>query len=290
MIDTYRNLAVFVAVADAGSFSGAGRALKLSTSVVSHHVTRLEERLETPLFFRSTRSLSLTGEGERVLQAARRMVAAGEDAIDALADVNDQPVGALKISLPAFGDQTPMHRAIWDFAKAHPMVAMSVHSTDQQVDLVRDGYDLAIRLGVLADSTLKTRRIGTFERFLVASPDALERIGPIGSLEDLAGAEFISYAMLPDKITLTDGREEIAITPENIRIEVSSISAGREAALAGLGILNLPESEIKNDLAESTLVEVLPEWRLPTLGVYAVWPDSGAEKRLTKRLIDFLIA
>ncbi|MEM7718048.1 MAG: LysR family transcriptional regulator [Pseudomonadota bacterium] len=289
MIDTYRNLAVFVAVADAGSFSGAGRNLKLSTSVVSHHVTRLEERLETPLFFRSTRSLTLTSEGQRVLQSARRMVAAGEDAIDTLADVSDQPVGALKVSLPAFGDQTPVHRAIWDFAKAHPMVAMSVHSTDRQVDLVRDGYDLAIRLGVLADSNLKTRRIGTFERFLVASPEAISRMDPIRSLDDLAKAEFITYAMLPDKLTLSNGQEDIAITPENVRIEVSSISAGREAALAGLGILNLPESEVKDDMAKGTLVEVLPKWKLPTLGVYAVWPDTGAEKRLTKRLIEFLV-
>ncbi|MEM8957283.1 MAG: LysR family transcriptional regulator, partial [Pseudomonadota bacterium] len=208
MIDSFRNLAVFVAVADAGSFSGAGRALKLSTSVVSHHITRLEERLETPLFFRSTRSLTLTGEGKRVLLSARRMVAAGQDAMDALADISDQPVGALKISLPAFGDQSPVHRAIWGFAKAHPMVAMSIHSTDQQVDLVRDGYDLAIRLGVLADSSLKARRIGTFARFLVASPEAIARSKPIRTLTDLAQAEFISYSMLPDDLTLTNGREE----------------------------------------------------------------------------------
>lgn len=288
MIDTFRNLAVFVAVADAGSFSGAGRALKLSTSVVSHHITRLEERLETPLFFRSTRSLTLTSEGERVLHSARRMVAAGEDAIDALADIGDQPVGALKISLPTFGDQSPIHRAIWGFAKAYPMVSMSIQSTDRQVDLVREGFDLAVRLGVLADSSLKSRRIGTFERRLVASPDAIERMGPMTSLETLAQAEFISYNMLPDKITLTNGREDVEIVPENIRIEVNSISAGREAALAGLGVLNLPENEILNDLATGTLVEVLPTWRLPTLGVFVVWPDTGAEKRLTKRLIDHL--
>ncbi|MEM8959125.1 MAG: LysR substrate-binding domain-containing protein [Pseudomonadota bacterium] len=80
------------------------------------------------------------------------------------------------------------------------------------------------------------------------------------------------------------------MTPENIRIEVSSISAGREAALAGLGVLNLPESEVGEDVAAGRLIEVLPEWKLPKLGVYAVWPDTAAEKRLTKRLIDFLVS
>ena len=290
MIDTYRNLAVFVAVADAGSFSGAARKLKLSTSVISHHISRLEDRLETPLLFRSTRSLTLTSEGQRVLQSARRMVAAGEDAIDALADVGDQPGGALKISLPAFGDQSPVHRAIWDFAKAHPAVALTVHSSDRQVDLVRDSYDLAIRLGVLVDSSLKARRIGTFERLLVASPDLLAGYETVASLDDLTRLDFIGYDMLPEKITLTNGQEDIIITPEKVRIAVNSISAGKEAAIAGLGVLNLPESEITGDIAADRLVEVLPEWRLPTMGGYAVWPDSGPDKKLPMRLIDILTA
>ncbi|RED18094.1 LysR family transcriptional regulator [Pontivivens insulae] len=288
MIDTYRNLAVFVAVADSGSFSAAARRLSLSTSVVSHHVTRLEERLETPLLFRSTRALTLTAEGERVLGSARRMVAAGEDAIDALADTSDQLVGSLKISLPAFGDQGPVHQAIWSFAKAHPLVAMSIHSTDRQVDLIRDGYDLAIRLGVLTDSALKAKRIAWFERKLVASPDALTRWGRIASLDDLSRGEFIHFSMVPQKFALTDGREEIIVTPERIRLEVSSISAGRQAALAGLGMLNLPASEIEADLATGRLVEVLPRWQPPTLGVYAVWPETGARKRLTQRLVEVL--
>ena len=187
------------------------------------------------------------------------MVAAGEDAIDALADVGDQPGGALKISLPAFGDQSPVHRAIWDFAKAHPAVALTVHSSDRQVDLVRDSYDLAIRLGVLVDSSLKARRIGTFERLLVASPDLLAGYETVASLDDLTRLDFIGYDMLPDKITLTNGQEDIIITPEKVRIAVNSISAGKEAAIAGLGVLNLPESEITGDIAADRLVEVLPE-------------------------------
>ncbi|MEM6466689.1 MAG: LysR family transcriptional regulator, partial [Pseudomonadota bacterium] len=137
MIDHYRGLAVFAAVAELGSFSAAGRRLKLSTSVVSHHVSKLEESLGTPLLFRTTRSLSLTSEGRQVLEAANRMVQAGQEAVDALSDFSTQPVGALRVTLPAFGHRSPVHRAIWQFAKTHPMVALTLHSSDRPVDLVR---------------------------------------------------------------------------------------------------------------------------------------------------------
>lgn len=103
MIESFRGLAIFVAVADAVNFSAAGRRMKLSTSVVSHHVSKLEAKLNVPLFFRSTRSLLLTSEGQQLLEAARRMVEAGEEALEALSDQSEQPVGALRLALPAFG-------------------------------------------------------------------------------------------------------------------------------------------------------------------------------------------
>lgn len=289
MIEDYRGLAVFVAVAEAGSFSGAGRRLKLSTSVVSHHVSKLEAKLGVPLFFRSTRSLSLTSEGQSILESARRMVTAGEEALDALSDQSEQPVGALRISMPAFGDRSVVHQAIWQFAKAHPMVALSLNSSDRPVDLIRDGYDLAIRLGVLTDSSLKSRRIGSFQRLLVASSEYVASHAAIETLEDFVACDFISFAMLPDDITLTRHDEEVTVTPENIRLEVDSVAAGKAAVMAGLGVQNLPVSEIEDELASGALVEVLPEWKLPALGVYAVWPDTGAQKKLTRRMIDFLV-
>ncbi|MEO1551232.1 MAG: LysR family transcriptional regulator [Pseudomonadota bacterium] len=289
MIDQYRGLAVFVAVAQAGSFSAAGRVLKLSTSVVSHHIAKLEAGLGTPLFFRTTRSLSLTREGTQILDAATRMVTAGQEALDALSVVSDQPVGGLRITLPAFGNRSPVHRRIWEFARAYPLVHLSVHASDRQVDLVKDGYDIAIRLGELADSALKTRRIGRFERVLAAAPAYLATHGPIRDLDDLAKATFINYAMLPPVLTLTDGAETVTVTPTHSQIEVDSITAGRGAVLSGLGIQNLPLSEVEADLAHGTLVEVLPKWRLPALGVFAVWPGSGPQKQLTRRFIDYLV-
>ena len=289
MSDDYRGLAVFVAVVEAGSLSAAGRRLKLSTSVVSHHVSKLENKLGVPLFFRSTRSMTLTSEGQKVIEAAKRMVAAGEEALDALSDDSDQPVGSLRITLPAFGTNSAMHAAIWSFAKAHPMVAFSLHSSDRPVDLVREGYDLAIRLGRLTDSTLKSRRIGTFHRKIVATPAYLNSRPKISSLEDLAECDFISLATVPDTITVRHNDEDVKMTLQNIRLEVDAVTAGRAAVLAGLGLMSLPLNEIDTDLQTGALVEVSREWQLPSFGIYAVWPDAGPQKKLTRRLIDFLI-
>lgn len=289
MIEDYRALAVFVAVAEAGSFSAAGRRLKLSTSVVSHHVTKLETKLDAPLFFRSTRSLSLTSEGQVILEVARKMVAAGEEAMDSLSATSEQPAGALRIAVPAFGENTAVHRAIWEFVRRHPLVTISLDSSDEQVDLIKDGYDLAVRLGDLSDSQLKGRRIGRFRRRVVASKAYLAEREPVCSLEDLRKCDFLRYAMLSQKLTLTKGSQSVVFSPERCRLEVNSISAGKAAVLAGLGVLQIPLSEIEMELASGDLVEVLPDWSLQDKSIYAIWPETGLQKKLTRRLLDHLV-
>lgn len=287
-MDDYRALAIFVAVHEAGSFSSAGRRLKLSTSVVSHHISRLEARLGASLFFRSTRSLSLTPEGQAILPSARAMVTAAGEALDMLTDSADTPVGALRVTLPGLGEHSPWHRSLMRFVRSHPMIAMSIHMSDYPVDLIREGFDLAIRLGVLSDSALKSKRIGSFQRKLVASPAYLAGRSRIKTLEDLQEAAFISMAMLPDAITLVHDGEQISFEPENVRLEVHSLSAAKLAVLEGIGIQHLPTSEVDLEIAEGRLVEVLPQWAPPDLGVYAVWPDLGPQKKLTRRLIEFM--
>lgn len=287
-MDEYRSLAIFVAVHKAGSFSGAGRQLKLSTSVVSHHLSKLEEKVGSSLFFRSTRSLSLTPEGKAILPAARAMVAAADEALDLLTETSDQPAGALRITLPAFGERSPLPLSILRFAREHPLVAISMHTSDYPVDLVKEGFDLAIRLGVLSDSAMMSKRIGSFGRKLVASPTYLEGRAKVNTLADLQACDFISIAMLPDAISLLRKGEEFSFEPENVRLEVHSLSSAKSAVLAGLGVQHLPDSEVDEEIAAGILMEVLPQWSLPELGVYAVWPDIGPQKKLTRRLIDFL--
>ncbi|MBT8415052.1 MAG: LysR family transcriptional regulator [Boseongicola sp.] len=289
MIDDYRSLAVFVAIADTGSLSAAGRRLKLSTSVISHHLSRLEERQGVTLFFRSTRSMSLTPEGQIALEPARRMVAAGEEALDAIHAGNDEPVGALHIAMPAFGEQSRLHQEVWNFAKAHPMVAISLKCSDAPTDLVKDGFDLAIRLGTLRSSSLKSRRIADFERRLVASPDYLNSRPGIETPESLAEHDFIAVTQIPPNMTLERNGQSVSFEPTNMRVEVNTVNAAKAAVLAGLGLWHVPLGEIEQDLADGRLVHVLPKWALPALGIYAVWPDIGPQKALTRRLINHLV-
>ncbi|MEM9317965.1 MAG: LysR family transcriptional regulator [Pseudomonadota bacterium] len=289
MIEDYRGLAVFVAVADAGSFSEAGRRLKLSTSVVSHHVSRLEAKLGVSLFFRSTRSLSLAPEGQAILADARRMVDAGETALAALAAANSQPAGSLRISLPAFGYSNSIHQAIWSFADEHPLVALSVNCSDAIADIVRGGFDLAIRLGVLPDSNLKCRRIKDFKRIMVAAPSYLAGRERIDGPEALQRCSFVAVSMLPSQLEFQRGADAFLYEPEKTRLEVDTIEAAKSAVIAGLGVRQLPVDEIQRELQSGELIHILPEWSLPIEGVYAVWPDIGPQKKLTRRLIDYLI-
>lgn len=290
MIDDYRSLAVFVAIADTGSLSAAGRRLKLSTSVISHHLSRLEKRQGVTLFFRSTRSMSLTPEGQIALEPARRMVAAGEEALDAIHVGNEEPVGALRIAMPAFGEQSKLHQALWSFARKHPMVTISLQCSDLPTDLIKDGFDLAIRLGTLRDSSLKNRRIADFERLLVASPEYLAARDPIRTPQDLEVHEFIAVTQIQPTMTLTHKKRSVTLMPSLRRVEVNTVNAAKAAVMAGLGLWHLPRSVIEQEIAEGQLIEVLPEWHLPALGIYAVWPDIGPQKALTRRLIDHLVA
>lgn len=290
MIEDYRGLAVFVSVADAGSFSEAGRRLKLSTSVISHHVSKLEEKLGVSLFFRSTRSLSLTSEGQAILADAKRMVSAGEAALDALAQTSEQPVGALRVAVPAFGERSPIHQMMWEFALRYPMVAVTLHASDKPVDLVKGGFDLAIRLGRLSDSAMMSRKLGEFHRVLVAAPEYLATRSMAVTLDQLKDCDFVSIAMLPDEITMLKGQEQVSFKPERTQIEVDSVMAAKSAVVSGLGLQVLPLSEVEAEINSGELVHVLPEWQPPILGIYAVWPDLGPQKHLTRRLIDFLLS
>lgn len=289
MIDDLRALAIFAKVAEAGSFSAAGRALRLSTSVVSHHVKALETRHGVSLLRRSTRALSLTDEGQRLLNAARRMVEAAEEGLDAIADISADPAGALRLTAPAFLINSSQEAAVWRFARRHPNVAVTLHSSDERINLVAEGFDMAIRLGTMPDSALRSRKIGTFERCLVAAPSYLEAIQEPLVPEDLTRCDFVLLDMLTDKFVLQRGDEEVTVQPEQSRVLVNSVGGARSAVLAGLGVQKLPLSEVGEDLAARRLVRVLPEWSLPTLNIYAVWPASSHRNSLVRLLLEFLL-
>src|SRR6185437_2160385 len=154
MIDELRALAIFAKVVEAGSFRSAANALKLSPSVVSHHVAQLEERLGVALLYRSTRQLSLTSEGEKLFNSAKTMLSAAEEGLNSLAFRATEPIGKLNLTVPAMLTKSLLVADIIAFAKTFPKVVLSINFSDIQQELIREGIDLAIRIGDLKDSTL----------------------------------------------------------------------------------------------------------------------------------------
>lgn len=288
MIDALRSLAVFAKVAEHGSFRAAARDLSLSPSVVSHHVSELEGRLSLPLLYRSTRRVALTPDGEKLVVAAREMVDAAERGLDAVTGRSAMPTGTLRFTAPAFFAETGFCRELAAFSSEHPGVRLAVSFTDAPRDLLRDGLDLAFRVGRLEDSTHKTRRLADMKRLLVASPRYLEGRRTPKTPRDLAGWGFVQLASRPAEVTLSaPGKKPVSITFDP-KVSVDSAAAIRQLVLAGAAIATLPELLVRADLARGRLVPLLPAFRSPVLGVHAVWPNNAQRATLTLRFIDFL--
>jgi DNA-binding transcriptional LysR family regulator len=289
MLESLRSLAVFVKTVEHGSFREAARTLSLSPSVVSHHVGELERRLAVPLLYRSTRRIALTPDGERLYAAAREMVDAAKRGLDSVSGRSDTPSGELRMTAPAFFTATSVCRDLAAFSSEHPGVKLKISFNDARDDLIRDGFDLALRVGGLPDSSLKTRKLATMGRRLVGSPQYVHKQEVPRALRDLQRWDFLQLSSRPAEISLTPPGKKapvaLAFAP---KLAVDSAAAIRELALAGAGIAGLPEVMVRADLARGHLVEVLPDWRMVQVGVYAVWPDSTQRPTLTLRFIDFL--
>jgi DNA-binding transcriptional LysR family regulator len=289
VLDQLRSLAVFAKIAELGSFRAAARALSLSPSVVSHHLSELERRLAVPLLYRSTRRLALTPDGAKLVVAAREMVDAAARGLDAVNGRGELLVGALRLTAPAFLAETSLSRELAAFAGAHPHVSLTASFSDAPRDLLRDGFDLALRVGRLEDSTHRTRKVAEMRRVLVGAPRYVGARRAPRAPSELATWDHIHLSSRPAALSLTSHDRKrpvsVAFTP---RISVDSAAAMRELALAGAGLATLPEITVREEVARGRLVEVLPRWRAAVLGVYAVWPSTAQRAGLTLRFIEFM--
>jgi len=287
MIDELRAMAVFAKTVEMGSFRAAAHELKLSSSVVSHHVSQLEARLGVALLYRSTRRLSLTQHGEKLFESAKTMLAAAEAGLNAMAQQSPEPSGKLRITMPAFFARGSLIKDIAAFALAHPKVALSINFSDVKQDLIRDGIDLAIRIGQLQDSALKSKQLFTVQRKLVAAPHYLHG-QCVRTPQELQEWDWIGLSMRPDFKILRNAAGTSCKLEYQPRISVDSIDAVCQLALAGLGLATPPAFMVEQELAAGHLVEPLPGWQVEALGAYAVWPANAARESLTLRLIRFL--
>ena len=289
-MDKFQEMASFVAVVDAGSFVGAADATGLSKAAVSRHVADLEQRLGARLLHRTTRRLSLTDDGQLFFARAREMLAAIDEAESEISSRSGEPSGLLRINAPlTFG---VLHLApLWGrFAQLYPKVSLDIALSDRVVDLVEEGYDLAVRITNLPSSQLVSRQLASTRMVACASPQYLARRGTPEHPGELAQHEIISYSYWAAKDEWTfaapDGSPVVVRT--HARIHANNGDTCRAAALDHQGVILQPDFLVAGDLQRGTLVELMPAYRAMTLGIHAVYPSRKHLPIKTRRLVDFL--
>jgi len=287
MLDRLKSLVAFGLVLREGSFRQAAGRLGLSPSTVSYHVSELEAFLGAPLINRTTRRLSPTALGEAVGRHAEAVIAATEDALALASGETGVLRGVLSVTATSAVIGAGLGEAVAAFSQAHPGVEIRMDVSDVAEDLVTGRFDLALRAGRLADSALRTRRIGHIRRCLVCAPALL----PEGGLDaaSLAQARWIRLASMPARRTL--------IAPDGNPVEVEthgnavagSIDTMIELALAGMGLATPPAHLVEDRLAAGSLVDPAPGWTVPPIELQAVWPETRTVSPIRRTFLDFLL-
>ena len=283
-------LSSFLAVVRAGSFVGAAEATELSKAAVSRHIAELEAHLGVRLLHRTTRRLSLTEDGQRFHARASELITMMEELEAETVSSSGEAAGLVRINAPlTFGN---LHLApLWArFAAANPKVSLDITLNDRVVDLVEEGYDLAIRITNMANSQLVSRRLTTTRIVLCASPGYLAKYGTPKHPSELADHQVISYSYWSSgdvwPLTGEEGEVQVRVKP---RIHTNSGDTCRAAALEDQGIVLQPDFLVGPDLKDGTLVELMPSYRSIELGIHAVYATRKHLPMKTRRLVDFLV-
>lgn len=268
-------LAYFVAVVDAGSFTLAAERLGITKTVVSQQVARLEADLRTSLLLRTTRRVEPTEAGRLLHARSVIILREAEDAFGEVAEVTSAPIGTLRIAAPNdFGTST-IAPLVAQFCRAYPACTVDLVLSDARIDLITDHIDVSIRVGWLHDSGQQARRIGTFRQLLVAAPDFACTIAA-NVPDDLALQPFIANGALREPLVLhfshtNFDRRTVRMRPA---MTINATPAVLAATLAGGGLSVLPDFLVNEELESGALVQLLPDWSLPSGGIHAVYPAA----------------
>jgi DNA-binding transcriptional LysR family regulator len=284
------DIAVFVKVVELSSFTAAAEALEMSQPVVSKAVTRLEEKLGARLLNRTTRKLSLTEAGSALYQRAAQALAQIEDAKLEIASFQTEPRGTLRVSAPTSFSILHMGPLLAEFSARNPGVTLDYQLDDRTVDLVQDGYDLAIRIGELEDSSLIARRIAPCRVVLCAAPSYLRKRGTPQTPDDLLEHDCLVYTNLrsPREWRFVDQQGEQHVVPISGRLQTNNGLIERDAAVAGAGISRIPTFYVGEQLRSGALVPILCDYLPQPIGLYAVYPQQRKVLPKVRAFIDFL--
>ncbi|RVU31619.1 LysR family transcriptional regulator [Neptunomonas marina] len=279
----WEGISEFVAVADTGSFTAAADKLGVSTAHVSRQVSKLEQRLAVKLLYRTTRKVSLSEDGRSFFQQCRTLLEGLEDAERALSERQGMLRGKLRLTAPVTLGERAIAPLVNQFLAEHPELEITLRLTNQPLDLVEGGYDLAIRLGKLESSSMMARKLAPRIPYVCASPDYLARCGVPNTLAELEQHNCLLGTLDYWRFQV-EGRERVVRVRGNL--SCNSGHALLDAALQGLGIVQLPDYYVENALAQGRLVSLLAQYRIPDEGIWALYPNNRQLSPKVRQLLD----
>lgn len=282
-------LPVFAALVEAGSFTAAAERLGCTKTRVSLQIRRLETRLGVALFHRTTRQVHLTQAGESLYRDCRPLLEGLWAAVGAVESDDQELRGELRLTAPEDYVAKVLGPATVAFAERHPSLGMELRSGDSVSDMVKEGIDLAIRVGWLQDSTLRSSQLGTFEQHVVAAPDYLARHGVPEHPRDLLRHSWVAFTPLASPLTWTfhNGRQQHKVHL-HARLKANASSALVGLLTQGAGLSVVPDVTAAVEQREGRLVRVLEDWSLPAGGIHAVYPPGRHVPAKVRAFVAFL--
>lgn len=285
MFKQLQDMALFALVAENGSFTAAAQKAGLPKSSVSHRISQLEQQVGLRLINRTTRKLNLTFAGEHYLVHCREMLAASVRAEYAIQRLRDNPSGRLRITCPAGIGATLLARMNAEFQRRYPDVSLEVCISDDVLDLVESGFDVALRTGKPQGSSLIGRMIGHCPRYMMASPDYLARFEPLTHPRQLVDHRSITHKAWSEWL-LRRGSEDYRYLPDNAHMTDNLVYA-RESAISGAGITLLPAFLLEDKVGTGALVPVLSDWLVEGNDLWLAYPSRKLNSPALMSYIDF---
>ena len=284
-------MAIFAKIAETRGITTAAAELGLSAPTVSKALARLEQRLGSRLLNRTSRRFALTDAGVALAERASRLLADAEAAQDAMLAQSATPRGLVRLAVPMSFGVSQVAPILPAFLLRYPDVSVDLHLSDAVVDLIGDGFDVALRVGAMPDSSLRARRLASVPGIVVAAPSYLARRGRPAHPSDLAAHDCFTYAYLRtrDVWHFTNASGEDATVRLRGRMRVNNGEALLPAAIAGLGIAALPEFIARQPVTEGLLEPVLADWSGSRSSLYLVTPPNGPRPARVRALMDFFV-
>jgi DNA-binding transcriptional LysR family regulator len=275
----------FVSVAEYESFTQAAKNMGISTAQVSRQVSALEQRLNIKLLYRTTRKVSLTEEGRVFYQHCRAVLDGLDEAEQAVSNLQSRPQGRIKLTAPVTYGERQLLPLVNDFMVHYSDIEVTAFLSNQKIDLVEGGYDLAIRIGKLRDSTMMAKKLSRRTNFVCASPTYIEKYGMPHSLTELAQHNCLLGTLDYWHFKEADKEQNIRVTGT---VRYNSGYSLVDAALKGLGIVQLPDYYVQKHLVSGELISLLDNYREPEEEIWAIYPHNRHLSPKIRLLVDYL--